>query len=113
MKEKLISQIEGLQRAIDSEDIPALINFMETLRIDTRYWSPIYDFTHQLLAKSIKDYILGKKKVLRIKRLAEYQIETTDVYSVKDDVLYRNGADCKWTSVGKLYSAYKQINNTK
>lgn len=111
MKDKLISKIAKLQEAIENEDIPTLIEFMKDLNIDTRRWSPIYDFTQQLLIQGIKDYMLKKKKkVFKVKRIAEYQIETEDWYTIKDDVLHRNGSSCRYSSIGKLYIAYKKIN---
>lgn len=114
MKGKLILQVRKLQEAIENEDIPTLIEFMRDFKIDTRCWSPIYDFTQQLLIQSIKDYILKKKnKVFKVKRIAEYQIKTEDWYTIKDGILHRNGYSCRYTTIGKLYVAYKQINNIK
>lgn len=112
MKDKLISKIAKLTEAVENEDIPTLIESMKDLKIDTRCWSPIYDFTQQLIVQSIKDYMLRKKKnILRVKRIAEYSIETIDYYTIKDGVLHRNGSDCKYSTIGKLYTAYKQIHN--
>lgn len=114
MKDKLILQVRKLQEAVENEDIPTLIESMKEFKIDTRCWSPIYDFTQQLIIQSIKDYMLKKKKkVLKVKRIAEYQIKTEDWYTIKDGVLHRNGCSCRYTTIGKLYVAYKQINSNE
>ena len=111
MKDELISKIAKLKEAVENEDIPTLIESMKEFKIDTRCWSPIYDFTQQLITQSIKDYMLKKeKKVLKVQRIGEYQIKTEDWYTVKEGVLHRNGCSCRYTSIGKLYTAYKKIN---
>lgn len=97
--------------AVENEDIPTLIESMKDLKIDTRCWSPVYNFTQQLLIQHIKDYILKKKKkIFKVKRIADYQMETEDWYTIKDGVLHRNGNDCKYSTIGKLCVAYNQIN---
>lgn len=111
MKDQLISKIAKLKEAVENEDIPTLIESMKDFKIDTRCLSPIRDFTQQLLIQSIKDYMLKKeKKVFKVKRIADYQIETEDWYTIKDGVLHRNGGSCRYSSIGKLYKAYKKIN---
>ena len=58
----------------------------------------------------IKNYVENNQTPLIISRKAEYNIETKDYYTIKDNILYRNGHDTKWSSIGKLYHAYKKIN---
>lgn len=111
MKDKLISKIAKLKEAVENEDIPTLIECMRDFKIDTMCWSLIYDFTQQLLIQSIKDYMLKKKKeVFKVKRIAEYQTKTEDWYTINDGILHRNGCSCRYTTIGKLYVAYKKIN---
>ena len=111
MKNKLINDVELLLENIKTENVSGLVDSIKDLELD-RHFSPIIRFGCSIIISTIKNYIIKNKKAsLRVKRKGEYNIETTDVYIVKNDILYRNGSDTKWTSFGKLYTAYKQIMN--
>lgn len=58
----------------------------------------------------IKQYIIDKKlKKLRINRTNEYGDPTFDSYKIDEARLLRNNAPARYTSLGKLYTAYKKI----
>ena len=108
MKQELLNKIDILRTAIETEDIPSLLTCMKGMGFSGMSRGPICDYAHSLLVKGISAHIKKGKK-LRVKRKGEYGIEMVDVYTVKDSVLMRNGTDTKWSSIGKLYQAYKQI----
>ena len=108
MKQDLLNKIDELKIAIESEDVQLLLTLAEYIGVNYRTRSPILDFLHSLLVEDIRDYV-NKKGKLKIERTSEYNIKTSDVYTIKDSVLTRNGFDVKWSSIGKLYQAYKKI----
>ena len=109
-KENVIELLNSLKNAIESENVPTIINLMGKLRIDTSFYSPITDVCRELITATIKDAVSKTpKKCRRIQRKGEYGTTTYDYYKIENNVLKRNGYDTKFTSVGKLYTAYKII----
>lgn len=107
LKNDLIKDLVDLQSAIQSEDIPAIINQMSTHDIQFR---DLGEFTRGLLMDDIKQYIIYKKKEkLRINRTNEYGDPTFDYYKIEGGELIRNGSSARYISLGKLYTAYKKI----
>lgn len=113
-KDKLLAQIDSLRNAVVNNDVPAMISLISEIPIDTRSRSLVDDFLRGLMIASITEYISKRKsEKLRIDRKNEYGDPTFDTYLMKDGVLCRNGSEAKWSSIGKLYQAYKKINKIK
>lgn len=110
MKEHLLNNLSSLTNAIECEDITLLLNCMKNMGFSGISSGPICDYAHDLLVKDISDYV-SKKGVLKVERIGEYGIKTEDCYRIKGAVLMRNGSDTKWSSIGKLYQAYKKIHS--
>lgn len=107
LKDELIKDFEDLQLAIQFEDIPAIIHQISIHKIQSRN---LEEFTRGLLMDDIKQYIIDNdKENLRINRTNEYGDPTFDCYRIKSDELIRNGSPARYTSLGKLYIAYKKI----
>ena len=113
-KDKLLAQIDSLRNAVVNNDVSATISLISEIPIDTRSRSLVADFLRELMIASIIEYI-GKRKSgkLKVERKGVYNESTFDYYLIKDGVLCRNGSDAKWSSIGKLYQAYKKINKIK
>lgn len=110
IKNNLLIKIDSLRNAIENEDIDSLIHLIDNMGFDDRKSSMIIDFTKQLIINLILDYIKEKDlDTLRVKRTGEYGIKTYDLYQICKDELFRNGTNVRWTSLGKLYQAYKYI----
>jgi hypothetical protein len=72
------------------------------------------DFARQIIINFISDYIKEKDlDTLRVERAGEYDTKTYDTYQRCKEGLFRNGTNAQWTSLGKLYQAYKYIKNKK
>ena len=68
------------------------------------------DFAKQIIINFISNYIKEKGlDTLRVSRTGEYGTETYDTYQRRKEELFRNGTNVRWTSLGKLYQAYKYI----
>lgn len=108
LKDKLIKDLGDLQLAIQSEDIPTIIHQISTHKIESR---DLEEFTRGLLMDDIKQYIIDKRlEKLRINRTNEYGYPIFDCYKIGgDEQLIRNGSPARYTSLGKLYAAYKKI----
>ena len=110
MKDELLEEIERLKVAIMTNDIDGLVCSIDELRFDTRFSSPIMSYTEDCLISFIMDYIQrNNKNKLKVTRYNEYHDETSDTYEVVDGKLLRNGSPAKFTNLGKLYQAYRQI----
>lgn len=108
-KNVLINDIKILSNNVQTNNIVGLIDSINTLRLDKNV-SPVVRFACDIMIDEIKSHILKENiTCLRVSRKAEYNIDTADIYTIKDGVLYRNGRDTKWSSFGKLYQAYKYI----
>lgn len=108
MKEHLLNNLTSLVDAVEAEDVTLLLNCMKSMGFSGMSSGPICDYAHDLLVKDISDYV-SKKGVLKVERTGEYGIKTEDYYRIDGAVLMRNGSDAKWSSIGKLYQAYKKI----
>jgi hypothetical protein len=108
-KKEAIEWITQLDIAVKNDDVHSLISLIKSSNL-ANYLPKIPDFVRVLLVNKIKNYVENNKTTLIISRKAEYDIETKDYYTIKDNKLYRNGHDTKWDSIGKLYQAYKKIN---
>ena len=107
-KEELLAKIENLKSSVINHDVSGLISCIEDLHIDSRYNSPVIDYTHNLIVETIFDYVSEKGK-LKVTRKGEYGSDTFDVYIIDGNILKRNGTDVRYSSLGKLYQAYKKI----
>ncbi len=108
-KKEALEWITQLDIAVKNDDVDSLIQLIKSSNL-ANYLPKIPDFVRILIVSKIKNYIENNKTPLIISRKAEYDIETKDYYTIKDNNLYRNGHDTKWDSIGKLYQAYKKIN---
>lgn len=108
-KKEALEWITQLNIAVKNDDIHSLMQLIKSSNL-ADYLPKIPDFVRILLVSKIKNYIENNKTPLIISRKAEYNIETKDYYTIKDNKLYRNGCDTKWDSIGKLYQAYKFTN---
>ena len=110
MKKENLAEISlMLHNSIVTEDIVGLIGSIDALRLDKSY-SPVIGFTRNLIMREVQDYITENNlECLRVRRKGEYNSYVTDDYTVKDNVLYRNGTYAKWSQIGKLYTAYEFI----
>ena len=110
IKNDLLIKIDSLRNAIENEDIDMLIHLIDSMGFDNRKSSIIMDFVKQIIINFISDYIKEKGlDTLRVKRTGEYGTETYDTYQRCKEELFRNGTNVQWTSLGKLYQAYKYI----
>jgi hypothetical protein len=108
-KKEALEWIAQLVFAVKNDDVHSLIRIIKSSNL-ANYLPKIPDFVRVLLVSKIKNHIENNKTPLIISRKVEYNIETKDYYTIKDNKLYRNGHDTKWDSIGKLYQAYKKIN---
>jgi hypothetical protein len=110
-KQVLLTPIIELVKALYKEDIPAIIHLLDRTKIYLRYSSDVINYVKELLIEDIKIHIESctRKRTLKVTRKDVYHNDTVDKYTIKDNILYRNGDDVTWTSIGKLYQAYKFI----
>ena len=108
-KKEALEWIAQLVFAVKNDDVHSLIRIIKSSN-SANYLPKIPDFVRVLLVSKIKNHIENNKTPLIISRKVEYNIETKDYYTIKDNKLYRNGHDTKWDSIGKLYQTYKKIN---
>lgn len=109
-QEEIISELTNLISAIQKEDVCTIMKCINILRIDYNF-SPLRNLITNFISKIIKEHIENTKEPLRVQRKGDYDIIHTDVYTIKDGIVYRNGNDIKWSALGKIYQAYKQIIN--
>lgn len=107
-KKEALEWISQVDVAVKNEDVHSLMRLIKSSNL-ANYLPKIPDFVKLLLINKIQNYIENNQSPLIISRTAEYNIETKDYYTVKDNKLYRNGHEAKWSSIGKLYQAYKKI----
>ena len=110
MDNNIIALLDNCKNAVIKKDIVALISSAKSLGLDGNSRSPLLDFTKNLIIEDIKDFMTrNKKDSIKISRKNVYHEETFDWYTLKDGELFRNGNKVTFTSVGKLYVAYKQL----
>lgn len=110
-KQVLLTQIIELVKALYIEDIPTIIHLLDKVRIDSRYSSNVINYVKELLIEDIKIHLecCTRNRKIKITRKDVYNNNTANTYIIKDNILYCDGDDAKWTSIGKLYQAYKFI----
>ena len=109
-KAAVVAEIESLRNAVENEEIDVLIHLIDNMGFDNRKSSMIVDFAKQIIINFISDYIKEKGlDTLRVSRTGEYGTKTYDTYQRCKEELFRNGTNVQWTSLGKLYQAYKYI----
>ena len=106
-KNDLLIKINNLRSAVENEDIDTLIPLIDNMGFDNRKLSMIMDYAQQLIINFISNYI--KEKGLDKFRVE--RTETFDIYRICEGKLLRNGTNARFTSLGKLYCAYKYIKN--
>jgi len=110
IKNDLLSKINNLRNAVENEEIDTLIQLIDDMGFDNRKSSMIMNFAKQIIINFISNYIKEKGlDTLRISRTGEYGTKTSDTYQRCKEELFRNGTNVQWTSLGKLYQAYKYI----
>lgn len=115
IKNELLIKIDSLRNAVENEEIDVLIHLIDDMGFDNRKSSIIIiNFAKQIIINFISDYIKEKGlDILRVERTGEYGTQTYDTYQRRKEELFRNGTNVRWTSLGKLYQAYKYIKNKK
>ena len=110
-KQVLLAPITELVKALYTEDIPTIIHLLDKVKIDLRYSNSIVDYVKELLIDDIKIHLecCNRNRKIKVWRKDCYNSDIFDVYTIKDNRLYRNGNDIEWTSISKLYQAYKFI----
>ena len=110
IKNDLLIKIDSLRNAVENEEIDILIHLIDNMGFDNRKSSIMMDFAKQIIINFISDYIKEKGlDTLKVERTGEYSTETYDIYQRCKEELLRNGTNVQWTSLGKLYQAYKYI----
>ena len=109
-QEEAINELTDLISAIQKEDVCTIMKCINILRIDYNF-SPLRNLITNFISKTIKEHIENTNESLRVQRKGDYGIIHTDVYTIKDDTVYRNGHNIKWSALNKIYQAYKQIIN--
>ena len=113
-QEALLELLENCKQAVINQDVDLLISMLKALGVDDAGRSPLYDFTKDCIVGEIKNYMItNNMETLKVPRKNVYHEVTCDWYRIEEGVLKRNGTDTKFSSVGKLYQAYKQINGLK
>lgn len=107
-QEEIINELTDLTSAIQKEDVCTIMKCINTLRIDYNF-SPLRNIITNFISKTIKEHIENTNESLRVQRKGDYDIIHTDVYTIKDGTVYRNGHNIKWSALNKIYQAYKQI----
>lgn len=114
MYNRIIDLIKRLENAVRMQDVPAIIDCMRDLAVDNRQRSILENYARQICIDVITEHMTRKKlDKFVVSRKGEYGTTTCDIYVLDGDVLKRNGTDVKWSTLGKLYQAYKKIKKIK
>ena len=107
-KKEALEWIAQLAIAVKNDDVHSLMRIIKSSNL-ANYLPKIPDFVRVLLVSKIKNYIENNKTTLIISRKTEYNTETKDYYTIKDNKLYRNGHETKWdwTDLGSLIGMIK------
>ena len=108
-KGTLLERIDSLRLAVVNNDVEAICAAIDDFKIDTNRTSPLADFTRGVVIEAIKDYVEKNGGRWKVTRKNVYHEDTFDVYTTLDEVLVRNMVNAKYTSLGKLLSAYRKI----
>ena len=110
MDNNIITLLDNCKNAVIKKDIVALISSAKSLGLNGNSNSPLLGFIKNLIIEDIKDFMTrNKKDSIKVSRMNPYHEETFDWYTLKDGELFRNGSKVIFTSVSKLYGAYKKI----
>ena len=110
MDNNIIALLDNCKNAVIEKDIVALISYAKSLGLDGNSHSPLLSFIRNLIIEDIKNFMVqNKKDTIKVSRMGAYHEETFDWYTLKDGKLFRNESKITFSSVGKLYVAYKQI----
>lgn len=110
----IIALLDSCKDAIVKKDIITLVDTAERLglSLSANFASPIINLISNLIIDDIKNFMIQNHEVkIKIIRKNIYHEETFDCYCLREGELLRNGVKAKFTSVGKLYAAYKKIHN--
>ena len=109
-KDEILSLLKNVETAVETQDVAAIFNLMDKLKIDTRFFSPLHDYVQSIMVDALTAKVGRLKRgILRINRKTEYGNDTFDVYTLRDEELYCNGHSARFRSIGKLYAAYQHI----
>lgn len=110
-KERCLATLAGLLSGVEQGDIPAIIKGIDELRIDPgRGGALIYHTEEAIIADITEEVRKREDGRLRVARPGRYKEPVVDVYTLGESgELVRNQAPAKFTSLGKLYAAYKCI----
>lgn len=108
-KQEILDKVTALGRALMNEEVHDAIRLIGELKLNTQTYSPIVDYLREIILRTLTEKVSQMGGKFQVTRRGEYNTPTTDYYKIEDGVLNRNGNPAKWTSLGKLYQAYKQI----
>lgn len=110
-KERSLAVLAGLVAGIEQGDIPAIIQGITELRIDSgRGGALIYHTEEAIIGDLTEEVRKREDSRLRVARPGRYKEPVVDVYTLDESGdLLRNRTPAKFTSLGKLYAAYKHI----
>lgn len=110
-KERSLAVLAGLVAGLEQGDIPAIIKGITDLRIDPgRGGALIYHAEEAIISDLTEEVRKREDGRLRVARPGKYKEPVVDVYTLDESgELMRNQAPAKYTSLGKLYAAYKCV----
>lgn len=108
-KQDVLDKVTALGRALMNEEVHDAIRLIGELKIDTQTYSPIVGYIREIILRTLTEKVSQMGGKFQVTRHGEYNTPNTDYYEIEDGVLNRNGTNAKFTSLGKLYQAYKTI----
>lgn len=109
-KQEVLDKVTALGRAIADNDIPQIIHGISELKVDTRFGrNDIVEYAKGLLIQTITDHVEKQGKI-SVERSDAYGSMVTDIYKIENGVLKRNCNPAEWSSLTRLYQAYRKIN---
>ena len=110
-KERCLTTLAGLLAGVEQGDIPAIIKGITDLRIDPGRGGALIYHTEEAIIDDLTEEVRKREDGrLRVSRAGKYREPVVDVYTLDESgELLRNQAPAKFTSLGKLYAAYKCI----
>lgn len=111
LKERCLTTLAGLLAGVEQGDIPAIIKGITDLRIDPGRGGALIYHTEEAIIDDLTEEVRKREDGrLRVSRAGKYREPVVDVYTLDEGgELMRNQAPAKFTSLGKLYAAYKYI----
>lgn len=107
MKESVLTILDSARKAVENDDVQGIIHSISELKIDHRQTSPLETYASNLILGVIRKRVESDGKPLRVTRMGPYKEPVYDWYKIENGVLLRNCRVASWTSLGKLYDAYK------